>query len=65
MGAKAKIYISLGDKDKAFHWLEKAYEERDGFTDELAVSPMFASVRSDPRYQALVKKIGFPQVAAD
>jgi eukaryotic-like serine/threonine-protein kinase len=59
----AEIYILLGDKDKAFHWLETAYEERDGFLNELAASPMFDSLRSDPRYKALVKKIGFPQAA--
>jgi eukaryotic-like serine/threonine-protein kinase len=59
----AEIYVLLGDKDKAFHWLEKAYEERDTFLNELAASPIFDSVRSDPRYKALVKKIGFPQAA--
>jgi eukaryotic-like serine/threonine-protein kinase len=61
----AEIYVLLGDKDKAFYWLEKGYEERDGFMVELAVSPMFDPVRSDPRYKALVKKIGFPQVASN
>jgi eukaryotic-like serine/threonine-protein kinase len=61
----AEVYILLGDKDKAFYWLDKAYEERDGFLTELAVSPIFDSVRSDPRYKALVKKIGFPQVASN
>jgi hypothetical protein len=59
----AEIYVLLGNKDKAFYWLQKAYEERDCFLLELAVSPMFDSLRSDPRYKALVKKIGFPQAA--
>jgi hypothetical protein len=63
--AIAEIYILLGDKDKAFYWLYKAYDERDGWVEELAVSPMFDSVRSDPRYKTLVKKIGFPQAAAN
>ena len=61
----AEIYILLGDNDKAFYWLEKAYEERDSSLEELAVSPIFDPVRSDPRYKALLKKIGFPQVASN
>jgi hypothetical protein len=58
-----EIYVLLGDKDKAFFWLEKAYQERDGFLTELAVSPIFDPIRADQRYKALVKKIGFPQAA--
>jgi eukaryotic-like serine/threonine-protein kinase len=61
----AEIYVLLGDKDKAFYWLEKGYEERDGFMSEIAASPMFDSVRSDPRYKALVNKMGFPQAASN
>jgi serine/threonine protein kinase/tetratricopeptide (TPR) repeat protein len=53
-------YLGLGDKDKAFVWLEKAYQQRDiafiGFKD-----PVFDSVRSDPRYIDLLHRIGFPQ----
>jgi TolB-like protein/Tfp pilus assembly protein PilF len=58
----AEIYVLLGDKDKAFYWLEKAHEERDGFLMGLVVSPIFDPVRPDARYKALVKKIGFPQI---
>src|SRR5262249_32009217 len=61
----AEVYILLGDKDKAFYWLDKAYDERSDSLLDLAVSPMFDSVRSDPRYIALVKKIGFPQAASN
>ena len=61
----AEIYVLLGDKDKAFYWLDKAYDERDGFLTELAASPLFDPVRSDLRYKALVKKIRFPQVTAN
>jgi serine/threonine protein kinase/tetratricopeptide (TPR) repeat protein len=53
-------YLGLGDKDKAFVWLEKAYQQRDiafiGFKD-----PVFDSVRSDPRYIDLLHRVGFPQ----
>ena len=53
-------YLALGDKDKAFLWLDKAYEQRDvGFIN--IKDPVFDSVRSDPRYADLVRRIGFPQ----
>jgi serine/threonine protein kinase/tetratricopeptide (TPR) repeat protein len=53
-------YLGLGDKDKAFLWLEKAYEQRDiGFIS--FKDPVFDSVRSDPRYVDLLHRIGFPQ----
>jgi hypothetical protein len=61
----AEVYALLGNKDKVFFWLDKAYQERDGFLACLVVSPMFEPVRSDPRYKALVKKIGFPQVTGN
>ncbi len=52
------LFAGLGDKDKAMMWLEKAYEERaDGLT-WLNVEPMLDEVRSDPRFQALIRKIG-------
>ena len=52
------LFAGLGDKDKALLWLEKAYEERaDGLT-WLNVEPMLDEVRSDPRFQALIRRIG-------
>jgi eukaryotic-like serine/threonine-protein kinase len=53
-------YIHLGDKDKAFAWLEKAYEERSPWLTYLRADPQFHSLQSDPRFQTLVKRIGFP-----
>ena len=61
----AETYILLGNKEKVFFWLDKAYEERDGSLMDMAENPMYDSVRSDPRYKTLVKKIGFPQVMHD
>ena len=58
----AEIYALIGNKDKVFFWLNKAYQERDSFLLNLAVTPILDPVRPDPRYKALVKKIGFPQV---
>jgi eukaryotic-like serine/threonine-protein kinase len=53
-------YLGLGDKDNAFLWLDKAYDQRDiGFIN--IKDPVFDSVRSDPRYLDLLHRIGFPQ----
>jgi TolB-like protein/DNA-binding winged helix-turn-helix (wHTH) protein/Tfp pilus assembly protein PilF len=54
---KAKIYAGLEEKDKAFEWLEKAYEDRSivsvGF---IKTNPMFDPLRSDPRYADLLRR---------
>jgi len=54
----ASIYAELRETDKAFEWLEKAYEMRDGWIRYLKVSSEFDYLHSDPRYKALLKKIG-------
>jgi serine/threonine protein kinase/tetratricopeptide (TPR) repeat protein len=54
----AATYVGLGERDSAFVWLEKAYETRDQNLLWLRLMPMFDDVRSDPRYAALVKKLG-------
>ncbi|PYS63056.1 MAG: hypothetical protein DMF76_07490, partial [Acidobacteria bacterium] len=54
----AAIYAELGRKDEAFAWLEKAYRERSpGFVD-LKVQPTLDSLRSDPRYIDLLRRVG-------
>ena len=55
----ASVYTGLGDKDGAFEWLEKAYLERDGQLGYLKTRPTWQNLRSDPRYKALIDKIGF------
>ena len=57
----ALVYASLGDKDQAFECLEKAYEERNAWLVALRVDPMFDPLRSDPRFQDLVRRMNFPQ----
>jgi TolB-like protein/Tfp pilus assembly protein PilF len=54
----AYIYVGLGDKDKAFAWLEKGYNEQNTQLGFLKVDPIFGSLRSDSRYTAMLKKIG-------
>ena len=57
----AALYGILNDKDKAFHWLEKAYGEKSYQLRYLKVSPDYDSLRSDPRYANLLKRMGLPQ----
>ena len=54
----AAINADLGEKDQMFNWLEKGYEERDMRLVFLKVDPIWDSVRSDPRFKALLKKVG-------
>jgi serine/threonine protein kinase/tetratricopeptide (TPR) repeat protein len=54
----AWIYIALGDKDQAFAWLEKGYQERAGNIPWLHVDPKYAPLKSDPRYADLLRRIG-------
>jgi serine/threonine protein kinase/tetratricopeptide (TPR) repeat protein len=54
----ATLYIGLGDHDRAFAYLEQAYEERYGFLVYLAVSPVFDPLRDDARFQTLIQKVG-------
>ncbi|HEY3038346.1 MAG TPA: winged helix-turn-helix domain-containing protein [Pyrinomonadaceae bacterium] len=54
----AAIYTGLGDKDQAFKWLERAYEERDVWLMNLKVDPVFAKLRSDKRFQDLLTRAG-------
>jgi tetratricopeptide (TPR) repeat protein len=53
----AIIYLGLGDKDRAFEYLEKAYEEHPQTMVHLKSQPMFDSLRSDPRYTELLRKM--------
>jgi TolB-like protein/DNA-binding winged helix-turn-helix (wHTH) protein/Flp pilus assembly protein TadD len=55
----AMIYAALGNKDQAMTWLEKSYEER--FNPGVLLRPGFDPLRSDPRFQDLVRRIGLPQ----
>ena len=53
--------VRVGDKESAFQWLEKGFDERDDLMINLKVEPVFDAIRSDPRYQDLVRRVGIPQ----
>jgi tetratricopeptide (TPR) repeat protein len=54
----AMIYVGLGENDRAFEWLERAYRERDGMMTHLKVTPRIDPLRSDPRFEDLMRRIG-------
>ena len=58
----ADAYARVGDKDKAFEWLEKAYREREGQNIALLkYDPTYKNLRGDPRFISLVKRLGLPE----
>lgn len=60
-GQIALIYIALGDKDKAFAWLDESEKGHDLMVARIKVDPRYTSLRSDPRFAALVRRIGLPE----
>ncbi len=57
----ASAYAALGDADAAFEWLEKAFERRSLRLSWIGVDPDHDPLRSDPRFQDLLRRIGFPE----
>jgi TolB-like protein/DNA-binding winged helix-turn-helix (wHTH) protein/thioredoxin-like negative regulator of GroEL len=56
------IYGTLGENNRAFAWLEKAYEEREGsLPSGLKVDLAFDPIRSDPRFAEMVHRVGLPR----
>jgi TolB-like protein/Flp pilus assembly protein TadD len=54
----AYIYMGLGDKDKTFEYLEKCFEIGDMYLFYLPIDPVFKELHDDPRFEALLKKMG-------
>ena len=54
----AVIYLGLGDKEQTFTWLEKAYQDRTSLLIWLKVEPQFKSLRNEPRFQDLLRRVG-------
>jgi eukaryotic-like serine/threonine-protein kinase len=59
-GWVAEVYARLGDNETAINWLERGFREHDDFLALLKVWPMFDGLRSDPRFQSLVRRMNFP-----
>ena len=56
----AAVHTALGEKDQAFEWLQKGYEDRSGWLVYLKIDPIFDSLRSDPRFADLLRRVGLP-----
>jgi hypothetical protein len=54
----AVLYAKVGNKDKAFECLEKSYQRREPWMSLLKVEPGLDSVRDDPRFDELIKRVG-------
>ena len=56
----ALVYVGLEDNDRAFEWLENAFETRSWQMPMLKAEAMFDSLRSDPRFPALLDRLRLP-----
>jgi eukaryotic-like serine/threonine-protein kinase len=56
----AEVYAYRGKPDKAFEWLDRAYQQRDPGIPGLKTDPLLQSLRQDPRYTALLTRLGLP-----
>ena len=59
------VCVGLGDHDQAISWLQQAAEEHDGLVPALNTIPIWDPLPSDPRFQALLKKMNFPSASAE
>lgn len=56
----ALVHTQLEEADEAFAWLEKAFEQRSAYLRLLKVDPIFDPLRADPRFEALLLRMNFP-----
>jgi len=56
----ALVHTGLGDKEQAFEWFEKAYQERSAALSWLKVDARLDQLRSDPRFADLIRRVGLP-----
>jgi serine/threonine-protein kinase len=57
----AVVCAGLGEKDQAFQWLEKSYQDREPRITRIKVDPLLDNLHSDPRFADLVRRVGLPQ----
>jgi uncharacterized protein (TIGR02996 family) len=56
----ARVHIALRQQDQAFDWLAKAFDDHSGGLVYLRVDPVFDSIRADPRFADLIRRVGLP-----
>ena len=57
----AEIYAALGNKEKAFYWLEKAFEQHHAYIQWIKRNPSLKFLRDDPRFNDLVERMNLPE----
>jgi hypothetical protein len=62
--AIAQTYAYRGHRDRAFEWLEKAYEQKNSGLLEIVGQPLFRNLCGDPRFDAFMRKMNLPAIAA-
>jgi serine/threonine-protein kinase len=55
--AQAGLYVTLGERDRAFEWIEKAYRDRRGWLAYLKIEPMLDGLREDPRFDRWLERM--------
>ena len=60
----ATVYAALGEKDNVFRWLERAIDEHSATAASFIFHPEFRALQSDPRFAALVRRMGIDPVKA-
>ena len=54
----ALVHLALGERQHAFRWLEKSFEERSAYMTNLMHDPALDRIRSEPEFQHLVRRVG-------
>jgi len=57
----ARLYVRLGEREQRLCGWKKAAEERNALAFEIKLNPIFDSLRDDPRFQVLLRRVGLPQ----
>ena len=60
----ALVHLGLGDREGLFQWMDRAYEERDGSLILISAAVEFDPVREDPRFKAILERMGLGHLAA-
>jgi tetratricopeptide (TPR) repeat protein len=58
-----ELYAALGDRPQACDWLERAYEERNGYLPSTLIAPHHDVMREEPRFAALLRRMNLPLAA--
>jgi tetratricopeptide (TPR) repeat protein len=55
--AQAQLYVTLDQRDRAFEWLDKAYQDRRGWLAYLKIEPILDPIRDDSRFQRMLERM--------